>query len=47
MLGVSETKVQGNGEKQIGNITCEYSGVQEGRTQRGAVILLSVTFGAF
>ena len=45
VLGVSETKVRGNGVKQIGDVVCVYSGVQEGRAKGGVAILLSMSFG--
>ena len=35
VLGVSETKVRGNRVKQIGDVVCVYSGVQEGRAKGG------------
>ena len=41
VLGVSETKVRRNGMKQIGDVSCVFSGVQEGRTKGGVAILLS------
>ena len=44
---MSETKVRGNGVKQIGDVVCVYSGVQEGRAKGGVAILLSMSFGAF
>ena len=47
VLGVSETKVRGNGVKQIGDVVCVYSGVQKGRAKGGVAILLSMSFGAF
>ena len=47
VLGVNETKVRGNGVKQIGGVVCVYSGVQEGRVKGGVAILLSMSFGAF
>ena len=33
--------------KRIGDATCVYSGVQEGRSKSGVAILLSETFGVF
>jgi len=47
VVGVSETKVRGNGLKQIGDVSCVYSGVQEGRAKGGVAILLSGRFGAY
>ena len=44
---MSETKVRGNGVKQIGDVVCVYSGEQEGRAKGGVAILLSMSFGAF
>ena len=41
VLGVSEAKMRGNGMKRIGNATCVYSGVQEGRFKACVAILLS------
>lgn len=31
VIGISEVKVRGNRMKRIGNATCVYSGMQEGR----------------
>ena len=45
VLGVSETKVKENGMKQIGDVSCVFSGVQEGRAKGGVAILLSERFG--
>ena len=45
VLGVSETKVRGNRMKQIGDVSCVFSGVQEGRAKGGVAILLSGRFG--
>ena len=42
---MSETKVRGNGMKQIGDVSCVFSGVQEGRAKGVVVILLSERFG--
>ena len=47
VLGLSETKVRGNNVKQIGDVVCVYSGVQEVRAIGEVVILLSMSFGAF
>ena len=40
MLGVSETKARGNGEKAIGDVSCVFSGVQAGRARAGVAVLL-------
>ena len=45
VLGVSETKVRGNGMKQIGDVSCVFSGVQEGKAKGDVAILLSGRFG--
>ena len=47
VLGVSETKVRGNGVRMIGDTTCVYSGVQGGRAKAGVAILLSERFGRY
>ena len=47
VLGVSETKVWGNRVKQIGDVVCVYSGVQNRRAKGGVAILLLMSFGAF
>ena len=47
VLGVSEAKVKGNRVKCIGDVTCVYSGVQEGRAKAGVAILLSERFGVY
>ena len=47
VLGVSEVKMRRNGLKRIGDVTCVYSGVQEGRSKSGVAILLSEKFGTF
>ena len=44
VLEVGETKVRGNRMKQIGDVSCVFSGVQEGRVKGGVVILLSEKF---
>ena len=46
VLGVSETKVKGNGVKCIGDVTCVFLGVQDGSAKAGVAILLAETFGA-
>ena len=47
VLGVSElqTKVRGNRMKQIGDVLCVFSGVQEGKAKGGVAIMLSERFG--
>ena len=45
MLGVSETKARGNGEKAIGDVRCVFSGVQAGRARAGVAVLLSERLG--
>ena len=42
---MSETNVRGNRMKRIGDVSCVFSGVQEGRAKGGVVILLSERFG--
>ena len=42
VLDISKPKL-----KRIGDATCVYSGVQEGRSTAGVAILLSEKFGAF
>ena len=45
VLGVSETKVRGNGMKQIGDASCIFRCGGEGRVKGGVAILLSEKFG--
>ena len=45
ILGVSVTKVRGNGEKAIGDVRCVFSGVQGGRARAGVAVLLSERLG--
>ena len=45
MLGVSEAKVRGNGEKAIGDVRCVFLGIQDGRARAGVAILLSERLG--
>ena len=45
VLGASETKVRGNGEKAIGDVRCVFSGVGDGRARAGVAILLSERLG--
>ena len=47
VLGVNEAKMRGNGMKRIGDATCAYSGLQEGRSKAGVAILLSEEFDVF
>ena len=47
VVGVSKAKMRGNGMKRIGDATCVYSGLQEGRSKAGVAILLSEKFGVF
>ena len=47
VLRVSEVKMRGNSMKRIGDATCVYSGLQEGRSKAGVAILLSEEFGVF
>ena len=47
VLGVNEAKMRGNGIKRIGDATCVYSELQEGRSKVGVPILLSEKFGVF
>ena len=41
MLGVSETKLKGNGAREVGKGMCVFSGVQEGRPKAGVAVFLS------
>ena len=45
MLGVSEAKVRGKGEKAIGDVRCVFLGIQDGRARTGVAILLSERLG--
>ena len=45
--GVSKAKVKVNGGKFISDVTCVFSGVQEGRAKAGVAILLSERFSAY
>ena len=45
VLGMSKTRVRGNGMKQIRDVSCVFSGVQEGRAKGGVAILLLERFG--
>ena len=46
VLGVNGAKRRGNSVKRIGDATCVYSGLQEGRSKAG-VAILSEKFGVF
>ena len=41
VLGVSETKMKGNGSKAVGEGRCIFVGVEEGRAKAGVAIFLS------
>ena len=41
VLGVSETKLKGNGARAVGEGMCVFSGVQERRAKSGVVVFLS------
>ena len=47
VLGVSETRMKGNGAKAIGEGMCIFSGVQEGRAKAGVVVFLSEELRGF
>ena len=40
VLSVSEVKMRGNGMKRIGDATCVYSGLQEGRSKAGSNLVV-------
>ena len=41
ILGVSETHLRGNGQREVGSMVMVYSGVVEGRAKGGVAILIS------
>ena len=45
VLGVSETKLKGNGARAVGEGMCVFSGVQEGRAKAGVAVFLSKKMG--
>lgn len=47
VLQVNEMKVRGNGVKQIEDVSCIVSGLQEGRVNGGVAILLAERFGRY
>ena len=42
ILGVSETKMKGNGSKAVGKGRCIFAGIEEGRAKAGVAILMLV-----
>ena len=41
ILGVSETKMKGNGSKAVGKGRCIFAGIEEGRAKAGVAIFMS------